>query len=98
PPRRKDVSGPERIYHLGADDSPPLKSLHQTNLPIPATPFLGREKELPEVLQLLAQENVRLLTLTGPGGTGKTRLAAQAAAMLAEEYADGVWWVSLAPL
>jgi predicted ATPase len=98
PHRLKDLSAPERIYQLGADDFPPLKSLHQTNLPIAATPFLGREKELPEVLRLLAQDEVRLLTLTGPGGTGKTRLATQAAAMLAERYQDGVWWVPLAPL
>ena len=98
PHRLKDLSAPERIYQLGDGDFPPLKSLHQTNLPIPATPFLGREKELPEVLQYMAREDVRLLTLTGPGGTGKTRLAAQAAAMASEDYADGVWWVPLAPL
>jgi predicted ATPase len=96
PHRLKDLSAPERIYQLGDQEFPPLKSLHQTNLPIPTTPFLGREKELSEVLDLLAE--ARLLTLTGPGGTGKTRLGAQAAAMVAEEYPDGVWWVPLAPL
>ena len=96
PHRLKDLSAPERIYQVGDEPFPPLKSLHQTNLPILATPFLGREKELPEVLRLLA--DARLLTMTGPGGTGKTRLAIQAAAMLAEEYPDGVWWVALAPL
>ena len=94
--RLKDLSAPERIYQLGDGQFPPLKTLHQTNLPIAATPFLGREKELPEVLQLLAE--ARLLTLTGPGGTGKTRLAAQAAAMLADAHSDGVWWVTLAPV
>jgi predicted ATPase/class 3 adenylate cyclase len=98
PHRLKDLSAPERIHQLGDDEFPRLKSLHQTNLPIPATPFLGREKELPEVLELLVQDDIRLLTLTGPGGTGKTRLATQAAAMLAERYPDGVWWVPLAPL
>jgi predicted ATPase/class 3 adenylate cyclase len=96
--RLKDLSAPERIYQLGEDDFPPLKSLHQTNLPIPATPFLGREKELAEVLGLLSQEDVRLLTLTGPGGTGKTRLGLQAVAESAEWYPGGVWWVPLAPL
>jgi predicted ATPase len=96
PHRLKDLSAPERIYQLGDGDFPPLKSLHQTNLPIAATPFLGREKELPEVLGLL--DETRLLTLTGPGGTGKTRLAAQAAALASEQYPDGVWWVPLAPL
>jgi predicted ATPase/class 3 adenylate cyclase len=96
--RLKDLSAPERVYQLGEDDFPPLKSLHQTNLPIPATPFLGREKELAEVLGLLSQDDVRLLTLTGPGGTGKTRLGLQAVAESAEWYAGGVWWVPLAPL
>jgi predicted ATPase/class 3 adenylate cyclase len=96
--RLKDLSAPERVYQLGDDDFPPLKSLHQTNLPIPSTPFLGREQELTEVLGLLSEENVRLLTLTGPGGTGKTRLGLQAAGGLADRYQHGVWWVPLAPL
>ena len=98
PHRLKDLSAPERIHQLGDDEFPPLKSLHQTNLPVPATPFLGRERELPEVVELLADDDVRLLTLTGPGGTGKTRLGLQVAAQLAERYPDGVWWIPLAPL
>ena len=96
--RLKDLSAPERIYQLGDDVFPPLQSLHQTNLPIPSTPFLGREQELAEVVALLSQEDVRLLTLTGAGGTGKTRLGLQAAGGLAHGYAHGVWWVPLAPL
>jgi predicted ATPase/class 3 adenylate cyclase len=96
PHRLKDLSAPERVYQLGHDEFPPLKSLHQTNLPIPATQFYGRERELPELLELLA--GTRLLTLTGPGGTGKTRLALQSAALAADDYPDGVWWVPLAPL
>jgi predicted ATPase/class 3 adenylate cyclase len=96
--RLKDLSAPERIYQLGEEEFPPLGSLHQTNLPVPATPFLGRERELQEVTGLLAREDVRLLTLTGPGGTGKTRLGLQAAAEAAERYPHGVWWVPLAPL
>jgi predicted ATPase len=96
PHRLKDLSAPERIYQLGDGDFPRLKSLHQTNLPIPATAFLGRERELAEVVALL--EGARLLTLTGPGGTGKTRLALQASGLAAEAYPDGVWWVPLAPL
>src|SRR5690348_3737954 len=96
--RLKDLSAPKRIYQVGGEEFPPLKSLHQTNLPIPATPFLGREKELGEVLGLLSRDDFRLLTLTGPGGTGKTRLAAQAASALADEYTNGVWWIPLAPL
>jgi predicted ATPase/class 3 adenylate cyclase len=94
--RLKDLSAPERIYQLGDGDFPALKSLYRTNLPVPATPFLGREAELAEVAGLL--EDARLLTLTGPGGTGKTRLALQAAGMAADDYPDGVWWVPLAPL
>ena len=96
--RLKDLSAPERIFQLGEAEFPPLASLHQTNLPVPATPFLGRERELAEVLGLLSREDVRLLTLTGPGGTGKTRLGLQAAGALAEHYPHGVWWVPLAPL
>lgn len=96
--RLKDLSAPERIYQLGDGDFPALKSLYRTNLPIPSTPFLGREDELAEVLSLLSSEDTRLLTLTGPGGTGKTRLALQAAAEASEGFPDGVWWVPLAPL
>ena len=96
--RLKDLSAPERIYQLGDGEFPALKSLYRTNLPVPATPFLGREEELAEVLSLLSSEDTRLLTLTGPGGTGKTRLALQAAAEASEAFPDGVWWVPLAPL
>jgi predicted ATPase/class 3 adenylate cyclase len=96
--RLKDLSAPERIYQLGDADFPPLKTLHQTNLPIPQTPFLGRERELDEVTELLGRDDVRLLTLTGPGGTGKTRLGVQAAGAIAERYPHGVFWVPLATL
>jgi predicted ATPase/class 3 adenylate cyclase/predicted negative regulator of RcsB-dependent stress response len=96
--RLKDLSAPERIYQLGGGDFPPLKSLYRTNLPVPATPFLGRERELQDVLSLLSEEGTRLLTLTGPGGTGKTRLALQAAAMASDGYPDGTYWVSLEAL
>ena len=65
---------------------------------MPATPFLGRERELEEVVALLNREDVRLLTLTGPGGTGKTRLALQAAAEASDHYPDGITWAPLAPL
>jgi predicted ATPase len=94
--RLKDLSAPERIYQLGEGEFPPLKTLYQTNLPVPATPFLGRERELTEVGELLSREEVRLVTLTGAGGSGKTRLALQAAAAAAENYPQGVWWVPLA--
>jgi class 3 adenylate cyclase len=96
--RLKDLSAPERIYQLGDGEFPPLKSLYQTNLPIPVTPFVGREKELGEVLALMVRADLRLLTLTGPGGTGKTRLGAQAVGALAERYPHGLWWIPLASL
>jgi predicted ATPase len=96
--RLKDLSAPERIYQLGEEVFPPLNSLHQTNLPVPSTPFMGRERELAQVLALVSQGGVRLVTLTGPGGTGKTRLALQAAGGLAARYPGGVWWVPLGPL
>ena len=96
--RLKDLSAPERIFQLGEEEFPPLTSLYRTNLPIPSTPFLGRERELTDVVDLLSRDEARLLTLTGPGGTGKTRLAAQAAGLASHGYPDGVWWVPLAPL
>ena len=94
--RLKDLAVAERIYQLGEGEFPALRSLQRTNLPIPATPFVGRERELAEAGALLGQ--ARLLTLTGPGGTGKTRLGMQLAAEAAETYPDGVFWVPLAPL
>jgi predicted ATPase len=96
--RLKDLSAPQRLYQIGYCEYPKLRSLHLTNFPVPATPFLGRERELADVTALLTREDVRLLTLTGPGGTGKTRLAAQAAGLAADAFPDGVWWVPLASL
>ena len=96
--RLKDLSAPERIFQLGIDHFPPLKTLHETNLPVPATPFLGREEEVDHIATLLRRPEVRLVTLTGPGGSGKTRLALQAAAAAADEYDHGVWWVPLSSL
>src|SRR4029453_19286091 len=85
-------------YQVGEQEFAPLNSLYRTNLPVPATPFLGRERELAEVVELLEREDVRLLTMTGPPGTGKTRLALQAAAEASERFPDGIRWVALAPL
>jgi predicted ATPase/class 3 adenylate cyclase len=96
--RLKDLSAPERVYQLGDGEFPALRSLYRTNLPVPATPFLGREQELADVIELLSSQDTRLLTLTGPGGTGKTRLALQAAAEAVDAFPDGIWWVPLAPL
>jgi predicted ATPase len=93
--RLKDLTAPEPLYQLGEAEFPPLKSLNQSNLPVQPTPFVGREKELGEVLGLLLRSDVRLLTLTGPGGSGKTRIAVQAAAEVVEAHEHGVWWVGL---
>jgi predicted ATPase len=94
--RLKDLTAPERIYQLGSDEFRPLKSLNQTNLPAQPTALVGREAELEEVLELVRSHS--LVTLSGPGGSGKTRLALQAAAELVQELQDGVWFVSLAAL
>jgi predicted ATPase len=95
--RFKDLLAAERVYQLGSRDFPPLESLGRTNLPVAAWPLLGRERELAEICALVAG-GVRLLTLTGPGGSGKTRLALQAAAELSDEFLDGTFFVALAPL
>ena len=67
-----------------------------TNLPMQLTSFVGRERDLAEVRRLVS--TARLTTLTGTGGCGKTRLALQAAAKLFDDFSDGVWFVSLAPI
>jgi class 3 adenylate cyclase len=95
--RFKDLLAAERVYQLGSRDFPPLRSLGRTNLPVTAWPLLGRGRELGEIRGLLAG-GVRLLTLTGPGGSGKTRLALQAAAELSDDFPDGTFFVALAPL
>jgi predicted ATPase/class 3 adenylate cyclase len=102
--RLKDLFRPERVYQLAAPDLPsgfpPLGTLegHPNNLPLQPTPLVGREREISEIAERLRGEEVRLLTLTGPGGTGKTRLALQAGADLMEEFDDGVFFVSLATI
>ncbi|HET6833942.1 MAG TPA: LuxR C-terminal-related transcriptional regulator [Acidimicrobiales bacterium] len=100
--RLRDLSHAERVFELrtvGLDrDFPPLRSLDAWahNLPVQLTSFVGRADELAAVERLVRHE--RLVTLTGMGGAGKTRLAAQAAAELADHWPDGVWWVDLGPV
>ena len=91
--RLKDLGEPMPVYQLGEGEFPRLRSLNSTNLPIQPTPLVGREQELQEVGRLLRAH--RLVTLTGPGGSGKTRLAVQLAADAAEDFPDGVIWVPL---
>jgi predicted ATPase/class 3 adenylate cyclase/Flp pilus assembly protein TadD len=95
--RLKDLTAPERIYQLGDATFPPLKTLDRTNLPTAATPLVGRERELAELTELVRDET-QLVTVTGAGGSGKTRLALQVAAELADEFRDGVFFVPLAPV
>jgi predicted ATPase len=102
--RLKDLFRPERVFQLAAPDLPsefpPLRTLEgrPNNLSLQPTPLVGRELEVSEIVERLRDEQVRLLTLTGPGGTGKTRLALQAGADLLEEFDDGVFFVSLAAI
>jgi predicted ATPase/class 3 adenylate cyclase len=93
--RLKDLTAAERIYQLGERTFPPLKTLDRTNLPIAATPLLGRTRELRELTEALRDGN-RLVTVTGAGGSGKTRLALQVAAELNDDFTDGVFFVPLA--
>ena len=99
--RLKDLDRPERLFQLVAEglaeDFPPPRSLPTpSNLPAVPTSFVGRDAELAEASELLARPGVRLLTLTGPGGAGKTRLALETGRALAPRFPDGVWFVPLA--
>ena len=96
--RFKDLATPELVYQLGDAEFPPLKSLYRVTLPVPQSAFLGREREVAEVAALLSREETNLVTLTGPGGTGKTRLSLQAAAEVSDRFPNGVYWVALAQL
>jgi predicted ATPase/class 3 adenylate cyclase len=95
--RLKDIPEPVDIFQLGGGQFPPLKTISNTNLPRPASSFVGRERELCELLARI-EEGSRLVTLTGPGGSGKTRLAIEAATTLVSEYKAGVFWIALASL
>jgi predicted ATPase/class 3 adenylate cyclase/Tfp pilus assembly protein PilF len=102
--RLKDLIRPERVFQVIAPDLrtdfPPLKTLdaRPNNLPAQTTPFIGREKEIRAIKEQLSNANVRLLTLSGVGGGGKTRLALQAAADMVDDFEHGVFFVPLAAL
>ena len=99
--RLKDIAVPERIYQLAGpglrEDFPRLKSLGtQASLPVPATPLVGRDEDLARLRAVLSGPDVRLVTLTGVGGVGKTRLSLAAAAALETAFPHGVFFVALA--
>ncbi len=102
--RLKDLTSPQHLFQLNVEDLPdrfpPLRTLdaRPTNLPTQATALVGRDRELAEIVALLRRPDVRCVTLTGPGGTGKTRLALSAAAELVDDVRDGAYFVSLAAI
>jgi predicted ATPase len=95
--RLKDFAETVRIFQVGTERFPPLRTISNTNLPRPASTFVGREREIAEVTSLL-RDGARLVTLTGPGGTGKTRLSIEVASELVPDFKGGVFWVPVAVL
>jgi predicted ATPase/class 3 adenylate cyclase len=96
----KDIINPERLFQLGIQglptDFPPPKALGTTSsIPRPATPLVGRDGELAKLTALLSSSDIRLVTLTGPGGTGKSRLAVGVVERLVQRFPDGVYFVPL---
>jgi predicted ATPase len=96
--RLKDFPEPVSLYQLGSDRFPPLRTISNTNLPMPLSSFVGREQEVTEIVSLIRDDTARLVTLAGPGGTGKTRLALEAAGELVSEFGAGVFWIGLSPV
>jgi predicted ATPase/class 3 adenylate cyclase len=95
--RLKDFDEAVVLFQLGEGEFPPLKTISNTNLPRPASTFVGREVDVAEIVACI-RGGARLVALTGPGGAGKTRLALEAAAELVPEFKAGVFWIALAPL
>jgi len=102
--RLKDISSPVMIFQVSSpdlpSDFPAIKTfdLQTINLPSMATQFIGRKREVSALIKLLKQDNVRLVTLTGPGGIGKTRLSIEVAQKLYHDFDDGIFFVELAPI
>ena len=95
--RLKDFDEPVALFQLGSQRFPPLRTISNTNLPRPASSFVGRQRERDELVSMLS-DGTRLLTLSGPGGSGKTRLAIEAASELVPVFKAGVFWVGLSAL
>jgi predicted ATPase len=96
--RLKDFDGAIPIYQLGEREFPPLLTPGSVELPAPATPFLGREQELFDAVSLVYERDPRVLTIVGPGGTGKTRFSIELARLLGDDADGGTVFVPLAPL
>ena len=96
--RLKDVDEPERLFQVGQGAFPPPRTVSRSNLPLAPSPLIGRNREVSDLVRLVQVEAARLVTLTGPGGVGKTRLALEAAAQLADAFPDGAWFVDLSTL
>lgn len=96
--RLKDFEAKISIYQLGSDPFPPLRTLSTTNLPRPVSTFVGRSAQLDDVFAMIRDGGARIVTLTGPGGSGKTRLAIEVAAELVGTVKAGVFWVGLAAI
>src|SRR2546428_3702971 len=94
--RLKDLDDPVRLFQIGPAGFPPLRAMNVTALPRPATSFIGRQNELEDAAALLVRS--RLLTITGAGGSGKTRFAIELARSVLASFPDGVFWVQLAQL
>ena len=96
--RLKDFEGAVRLCQLDEREFPPLRTPGSVELPTPATPFLGREQELFDAVSLVYERDPRILTIVGPGGTGKTRFAIELARLLGDDADGGTVFVPLAPL
>jgi predicted ATPase/class 3 adenylate cyclase len=96
--RLKDISAPLRLFQVGRNEFPPLRTLNRGRLPVEPVALVGRQRELVDLVRMLAAERRRLVTLTGPGGIGKTTLAVAAGAELLESFDEGVALVELAAI
>ena len=96
--RLKDLDEALRLFQLGDREFPPLKSLYRANLPVQTTPLIGRDDALDGLCELIERRDVRLVTLTGPGGIGKTRLALAGSRARRSGFPDGVHWIALQAL
>jgi predicted ATPase/class 3 adenylate cyclase len=100
--RLKDLPAPEHLFQLVEPELertfPPLRSLNRSNLPIPSTSIVGRREQVLDVLDRMARKDVRMVTLWGAAGSGKSRLAVELAGELVTRYRDGVWFVPLAQI